>query len=88
MIARSNAVNLAVKNMEMALATDYDYLYSYTTTSKVDNIDYMITTSVTKYSDNDFDKEDLVKEIDVQVEYMLNGENLEYSVKSLKGKVL
>ncbi len=88
MIARSNAINLAVKNMEMALATDYDSLYSYTTTSKVDNIDYMITTSVTKFSDEDFDREDLVKKIDVQVEYMLNGESLEFNVKSLKGKVL
>lgn len=88
MIARSNAISLAVYNMEIALATDYDSLFSKTTTDNIDNIDYSVTTSVTKYSDEDFEKEDLVKKIDVQVDYMFNGENLSFDLKSLKGKVL
>ena len=87
-IAKSNAMTLAIQNIEMALATDYDSLYSYTNTSKIDNIDYVVTTNITKYSDEDIDKEDLVKKIDVQVNYMFNGENLEFNLKTLKGKVL
>ena len=88
MVARSNAISLAVKNIEVALATDYDSLYSFNNTNKVDNIDYKVTTNVTKYSDQDFSKKDIVKIIDVNVEYMYDGKPYEYSIKTLKGKVL
>lgn len=87
-IARSNAISLAVKNIEMALATDYDSLYSSSDDQKVDNITYTITTNVSKYSDMDFEKKDIVKIIDVQVDYMFNGKSYEYNLKTLKGKVL
>lgn len=87
-IARSNAISLAIKNIEMALATDYENLHSFTNRQEIDNIDYNITTSVSKYSDIDFTKEDIVKIINVNVDYMFNGESYEFSLKTLKGKVL
>ena len=87
-IARSNAISLAVKNIEMAIATDYDNLYSFNDVSNVDNIEYRVNVNVEKYSDKDFSKEDIVKIINVNVDYMFNGKNYEYELKTLKGKVL
>lgn len=87
-IAKSNAISLAVKNIEKALATDYDNLYSFNDNQVVDEINYSITTNVSKYSDVDFTKQDIVKLIDVQVDYMFNGESYEFNLKTLKGKVL
>lgn len=87
-IAKSNAISLAIKNIEMALATDYDSLYSFDNTQVVDNIEYRVEATVSKYSDIDFKKKDIVKIIDVKVDYMFNGKSYEYSLKTLKGKVL
>lgn len=85
-IARSNAVAIAVRNIEIALATDYDKLNSFESSEEISGINYTVDTSVYKYSDENFEKEDLVKKIEVKVEYMLNGNPYEFSLNTLKGK--
>lgn len=87
-IARSNAISLAVKNIEMAISTDYDELYSFTDVSNVDDIEYKVNVNVEKYSDKDFSKKDIVKIINVNVDYMFNGKSYDFELKTLKGKVL
>lgn len=87
-IARSNAISLAVKNIEMAIATDYDSLYSFSNVDNVDNIEYKIDVNVEKYSDKDFTKKDVVKIIKVDVNYMFNGVPYDFKLNTLKGKVL
>lgn len=85
-IARSNAVAIAVRNIEIALAIDYDKLNSFESSEEISGINYTVDTSVYKYSDEDFEKEDLVKKIEVKVEYILNGNPYEFSLNTLKGK--
>lgn len=87
-VARSNAISIAVKYMEMARSTDYDELISFNANEVKDNIYYNSTISVTKYSDIDFNKEDIVKTIKVKVEYMIDGVPYNYEIKTLKGKVV
>lgn len=87
-IARSNAVALAVKNMEIARSTSYDSLNSFESNEEVDNIYYNVSVSVSRYSDVDFSKEDVVKTIKVKVDYMVDGKSYNYEIKTLKGKVI
>ncbi len=87
-IARSNAVSIAVKNIETALSKDYENLFSTQSSETVDNIVYSVTTNVTKYSDMDTSKRDIVKIIEVNVKYMCNGNAYDFSLRTLKGKVL
>ena len=87
-VARSNAISLAVKCMEMARSTDYDNLNSFNLNEVKDKIYYNSTVSITKYSDIDFTKEDLVKTIKVKVDYMVEGTPYSYEIKTLKGKVI
>lgn len=84
--AKSDAVNIAVKNMEIALATEYDELYSFSDTQELNSIEYSVTINVIKYSDEFLDKEDLIKTVEVNVDYMLNGKNQNFKVSSLKEK--
>ncbi|MEG2348299.1 MAG: prepilin peptidase [Clostridia bacterium] len=86
-IAKSNAIAIATKNIEVSLATKYDLLDSSTTSEKMDNITYMVSTSVSKYCDEDLSKEDIVKKVNVKVEYMVDGKPKEFSLDTLKGKV-
>lgn len=87
-IARSNAIAIAVKNMEMARSTAYDSLYSFETNEEIDSIYYTSSVTVSKYSDIDFSKEDVVKTIKVSVNYMVDGKPYNYEIKTLKGKVI
>lgn len=87
-IARGQAIELAVKNAEMALGTDYDMLSSFETSEVVDNITYTTSVIVTKYADQDFTKEDIVKKIQVIVRYPVQGKQNEFSFETLKGKVI
>ncbi len=84
---RSNAVAIAVKNIELSLATDYDLLNSYTSVEKIDNADYSVSVEVTKYSDEDATKEDLVKKILVSVKYGKDTNMQEFRLNTVKGKV-
>lgn len=88
LIARSNAISLAVKNIEMALATDYDKLNSFEHTEEISKISYNVSTNISKYSDTDFSKQDIVKMVDVNVNYMVSGKPYEFTLHTLKGKVL
>jgi prepilin signal peptidase PulO-like enzyme (type II secretory pathway) len=87
-ISRGNAVSIAVKNIELCLSTDYDSLNSFVTTESIDNVVYNSTVQVVKYSDENSLKQDLVKKINIVVEYNVLGVNYEFSLSTLKGKVL
>lgn len=86
-LAKSNANNILLKNIEICLLADYDNLSSYTLTEDISGIRYNVVTSVSKLSDSDTSKEDLVKQIEVKVTYNLNNEYYELNMKTLKGKV-
>lgn len=85
---KSNANFLAAQNAEFCLATEYDSLVSYALTENLDGVEYNVTTKVTKLSDVDYTKEDLVKKIEVKVNYNLNGKTEEVLINTLKGKVM
>lgn len=87
-IARGNAVTSCVKNVEIALATDYDSLNSFSRTETVDGITYITNISVYKYSDDFMDKKDYIKKINANVEYMLNGKTFNFEINTLKKKVI
>ncbi len=84
---KSDANFVAVQNLEYCLATDYDKLDSYTLQSKRDNVTYNISATITKLSDQDFSKENLVKKIEVKVTYLIDGNEKEIVISTLKGKV-
>lgn len=86
-IARSNAVSLAIKNIETAKATDYDILQSYTMDVKENDVNYTINVDVIPFDDLDSNYENIVKKINVNVKYNISGNPYEYSISSLKGKV-
>lgn len=86
-LLKSNASFLATQNAEYCIATDYDKLESYTLQEKKDDITYNIVANITKLSDEDYSKEDIVKKIEIKVSYMLNGNEKEIIINTLKGKV-
>lgn len=86
-IAKSNANNILSKNIEICLLADYDNLSSYTFTEDVSGIKYNVVTSVSRLSDSDTSKKDLVKQIEIKVSYNLNNKYYEFNMKTLKGKV-
>lgn len=87
-IARSNAVATCVKNVEIALGTDYDSLNSFSNTETVDGISYTTTISVYKYSDEYPNKKDYIKTINAYVEYAINGQTFNFEINTLKKKVV
>lgn len=87
-IVKSNGNIVAVKNMEVCLATSYDELSSYNLEETVNGTTYDVNVTVKKESDVDFSKEDLVKTVEVKVTYMYNGVEEEIILNSVKGKVL
>lgn len=83
-LARSNAVNIAVNNMEKAQATDYDKLSSSEDSQTINGITYNIDIGVYKYSDEYPDKKDLVSTVEVNIKYVYNGKNQNFKVSALK----
>ena len=67
---------------------NYDDLESYTLQRQKNNVTYNISANVTKVSDIDYSKEDLVKKVEVKVSYMIDGKQKEVVINTLKGKVL
>lgn len=86
-ILKSNAHMIAVKNIEMCLATSYDMLSSYDVEEKIGNNVYNVKVTVMSVNENDFSKEDIVKKIDVNVSYNFGNEENRTSISTLKGKV-
>ena len=86
-LAEANANNLLIKNIEVCMLSDYDLLDNYTLTQDIDGIRYNVEVNVSKLSDNDDTKEDIIKKIDVLVSYNLNNKLYELNMKTLKGKV-
>ncbi|MEG2235088.1 MAG: hypothetical protein RR144_01415 [Clostridia bacterium] len=87
-IAKNNAVIECVKNLETALGTNYDELNSFSNEVIIENITYNTSISVYKYSDEYPSKKDYIKKINAKVEYMVNGENLNFEINTLKKKVI
>ncbi len=85
-IARANAVSVATKNINTALAVEYDKLNSFDSEENIDGIVYSIDTSVSNYSDENFEKENIVKKITVKVDYSFNGLPYNFELSTLKGK--
>lgn len=85
-IARSNAVSVATKNINAALAIDYDKLNSFETEETIDGVVYSVDTSIYNYSDENFEKENIVKKITVKVDYSFNGSPYNFELSTLKGK--
>ncbi|MEG0872573.1 MAG: prepilin peptidase [Clostridia bacterium] len=85
-ISRSNAVAVAIRNIEIALGTDYEKLASYSVSEDIAGITYATDITVSKYSDQDFSKKDIVKTINIKVDYMVNGNPYTFELKTLKGK--
>lgn len=83
-LSRSNAIYLGTKAMEVAKATDYKDLISYTNNFEIDDITYTVDVTVEKESDVDFDKEDLVSVIYVNVSYLSGGEDKSFDLKTVK----
>lgn len=85
-IARSNAVSIAAKSANIALATEYNKLNSFESQEEIDGVIYTVDTSVYNYSDEDLEKEDIVKKIHIKVDYTLNGSPYNFELDTLKGK--
>lgn len=86
-ILKSNAHMIAVKNIEMCLATKYDALASYDLEEKIGNVVYNVEVNVVSINQNEFSKEDIVKKIEVNVSYNFGNEKNTTSISTLKGKV-
>lgn len=87
-IARSNAVTACVKNLEIALATNYDALDSFANTDTIDGISYTTNISVYKYSDEQTTKKDYIKKVNANVEYIVDGKTFNFEINTLKKKVI
>ncbi len=87
-VVKSNANMIAVKNMEICLATSYDKLGSYNLQEKRGATTYSVETTISMLSEQDFTKEDILKNIQVKVTYMYDGVMQEVVLNSVKGKVL
>jgi len=87
-VARSNAVTTCVKNVEIALGTNYDALNSFVTSETIDKIVYTTNISVYKYSDEYTNKKDYIKKVNANVEYMVDGKSFNFEINTLKKKVI
>lgn len=86
-ILKSGANIVAIKNIEMCLATDYDKLASYDISEKLNGIEYNVFVTVSSLAENDFEKEDVVKKINVVVNYTNSNVQEKVELSTLKGKV-
>lgn len=84
LIARNNAVDVAINSIEYALATNYDELSSSTKAVIVNNIEYSVDIGVFKYSDEFPDKDDVIKTIVVNVDYTTRGVTNNFKLTTLK----
>lgn len=85
-IARGNALSIAIAATEEALATDYEKLQSFTNNKVDENVEYTSIVTVTKYSDEDPSKEDIVKKIETKVIYQIDQKEYELEIHTVKGK--
>ena len=86
-LLKSGAHILAIKNLEMCIATEYDYVLPYEKDEILNSTVYKVSVNVKKVNDDDFLKEDLVKKIDVNVSFNYLGDMQNVNISTLKGKV-
>ncbi len=85
--AKSEAISLAIKNIETCKATKYDLLNSYSLVTEKNGVDYNVYVNITSFSELDVSYRNIVKKIDVSIKYNFDGNNYEYNLDTLKGKV-
>lgn len=86
-IYRSAAVEIAVKNIEVIKATNYDSIVNYNYEIENDNVKYNINIEVVDFDKVDKSFDNIAKKISVTVAYNYEGVPYEYTLTTLKGKV-
>lgn len=84
--ARSNAVKIATDFIELSLAADYEILDSYSKNVTKDNVNYLVDVNVSKYSEEDSTKLDIIKRINVTVKYNFEGTEYIFKLNTLKDR--
>lgn len=84
-LLRADANFIAVQNLEYCLATDYKALNSYQIEQEKNDTVYNVVVDITKLSDQDYLKDDIVKRVDVKVTYTVDGNIKESKISTLKG---
>jgi len=84
---KNEAMNLAMQKIEDIKLQDYYFVDSESMQKNINGDDYTINVTVTKYSDIDISKEDVIKKVEVKVEYDFDGESKEYKLESLKWRI-
>lgn len=89
-IARSNAISIAIKNAEVLKSEKYESLSSYTYDENQDGIDYTVNVEINDFNSIDSVKyiSGIAKKINVSVKYNLDGNSYQYDLATQKGKVL
>ena len=86
-IVQNRAMFECMKNVEIALGLEYEDLNTFTARDVIDGITYVTMINVEKYSDAFQNKEDYIKIIDAETQYMYNGLEYSHNIKTVKKKV-
>lgn len=86
-IYKSNAIEIAVKVVEVLKSTEYDSIQDNSFDIKENDIDYTINVEVIPFNEIDSMYENIAKKIIVKVSYNYEGVPYEYTLSTLKGKV-
>jgi hypothetical protein len=87
-ILKNNSMIVAMKNMELALGFDYDNLNSFENEEVMDNVRYVSSVTVQSYKDVYNVVDDKIKIINCKVSYMVLGKEYNYSIDTIKKKVI
>lgn len=87
-IYKSNAVEIAVKTIEVLKSTEYDSILNTSFSVKENDIDYSVNVEVIPFNEIDSMYENVAKKIIVKVSYNYEGLPFEYTLSTLKGKVM
>ncbi len=84
--AKSEALNLAIEQLETIKANPYEEVVSYEKEERIHQIDYHIKSQVTKLSEQDTTKQDLVKIVEMTVTYEVLEKPYELKIHTVKGR--
>lgn len=84
----SNALNILVNNMEVLKEKAYDELASENTTTRIDGKEYRCDIHVSYYLKDGYSQVDNAKEINVTVEYLIDGKTESISASLIREAVL
>ncbi|MEG1363457.1 MAG: hypothetical protein RSC92_03375, partial [Clostridia bacterium] len=78
---RNNAIISCIKDTEVLLATNYEYITSTTLNHEINNINYEVTIDVENYKEYD-----LVKKINSSVTYKIDEEHYNFKFSTFAKK--